>query len=208
MPKKSYNTLLDEHLHILIAQGNHEAFEKLKKRYFLHAAQLSRETLKQFEKTGITIDDLLIVCDNSFREIVEKYDMQLSSFYSFWKITTNHQIVQYLLNNALLAQTNTLKGSLSIDQEFDNNHSFADLLCEIDDRKLRRKRITEIKRIITQHSLRFTRQESAMLNLVLDGYSIADLEHTGIMSRSSLYLTFNIAIDKLQKILNIVRNKR
>ena len=33
MPKVSYNRILDEHLHTLIAQGNHEALERLKRRY-------------------------------------------------------------------------------------------------------------------------------------------------------------------------------
>ena len=61
MPKKSYNNLLDDHLHILIAQGNHEAFEKLKKRYHYHAIHLCRDILRQYEKTGISAPDLVIV---------------------------------------------------------------------------------------------------------------------------------------------------
>ena len=34
MPKVSYNRILDEHLHTLISQGNHEALERLKRRAF------------------------------------------------------------------------------------------------------------------------------------------------------------------------------
>ena len=66
MPKKSYNTILDEHLHILIAQGNHEAYVKLVRRYRNHAAKLCHELLTQYEKTGVTVADLLAVCGDCF----------------------------------------------------------------------------------------------------------------------------------------------
>ena len=208
MPKKSYNRILDEHLHILVAQGNHEAFEKLEKRYHFHGIYLCREILKQYEETGISVADLVMVCDSSFRSIVEKYDAGLSSFFSFWKQIAGHQLMEYLTNNSYTADASNFKGSLSIDQEFEDCRSFADLLCEIDDSKNKRKRIADIKRIISKHELHFTKQESAMLNLVLEGYSIPDLEHSGVMSRSSLYLTFNAAVEKLRKIIRVIRNKR
>ena len=207
MPKKSYNNILDEHLHILIAQGNHEAFERLEKRYRSHAVYLCREILKQYEQTGISSADLLTVCDSSFRSIVEKYDAELSSFFSFWKQIATHQIMEYLTDNSYTAEASTFKGSISIDQGLEDNRPFADLLCEIDDSKNKRKRIADIKRIIKRHLLHFTKQESSMLNLILDGYSIPDLEHSGIMSRSSLYLTFNAAVEKLRKIIMALRNK-
>ena len=207
MPKKSYNNILDEHLHILIAQGNHEAFERLEKRYRSQAVYLCREILKQYEQTGISSADLLTVCDSSFRSIVEKYDAELSSFFSFWKQIASHQIMEYLTDNSYTAEASTFKGSISIDQGLEDNRPFADLLCEIDDSKNKRKRIADIKRIIKRHLLHFTKQESSMLNLILDGYSIPDLEHSGIMSRSSLYLTFNAAVEKLRKIIMALRNK-
>ena len=208
MSQKSYNTILDEHLHILIAQGNHEAYEHLKKRYHFHGIQLCRDILKQYDKSGISIPDLVIVCDSYFRSVVEKYDAELSSFYSFWKQTTSHQIMEYVTDNSYTADASTFSGSISIDQEFEDNHSFADLLCEIDDNKIKRKKIGEIKHLISKFEAHFIKQESALLNLVLDGYSIADLEHGGVMSKTALYLTFKNAIEKLQKILDVVRNKR
>ena len=147
------------------------------------------------------------MCDSDFRSIVEKYDAELSSFFSFWKQSACHYVMRYLEDNSYNADASSFKGSVSIDQEFDDNHSFADLLCEIDDSKIKRKKIIDVKRIIARNESRFTQQESAMLNLILDGYSIPDLEHSGLMSRSSLYLTFNAAVEKLQKIINYLRNK-
>ena len=208
MPQKSYNTLLDEHLHILVAQGNHEAFEQLKKRYHFHAINLCRDILKQYENTGIMPADLVIVCDSIFRSIVEKYDAELSSFFSFWKQLASHQIMEYLTDNSYTAEASSFSGSISIDQEFEDNHTFADMLCEIDDNRMKRKKIAEVKRIIVKYAVDFTKQEKAMLNLILEGYSIPDLEHSGVMSRSSLYLTFNTAVEKLQNIINGIRNKK
>ncbi len=207
MPQKSFNTVLDDYLLILVAQGNHEAYERLKKRYHCHAIRICKDILKQYEKSGVTTKDLVIVCDSDFRSIVEKYDAELSSFFSFWKQSACHYVMRYLEDNSYNADASSFKGSVSIDQEFDDNHSFADLLCEIDDSKIKRKKIIDVKRIIARNESRFTQQESAMLNLILDGYSIPDLEHSGLMSRSSLYLTFNAAVEKLQKIINYLRNK-
>ena len=42
MPKRSYHRILDEHLHILITQGNHDAYQKLKRRYRYHSLTLCR----------------------------------------------------------------------------------------------------------------------------------------------------------------------
>lgn len=207
MPQRSFNTILDDYLHILVAQGNHEAYEKLKKRYHYHAINLCKDILKQYDESGVTPIDLVAVCDSCFRSIVEKYDVELSSFFSFWKQSASHQILRYLADNSYNGDASNFKGSISIDQELENNHSFSDLLCEIDDGKLKRKKIADVRRIISKNLRSFTQQESAMLNLVLDGYSIADLEHGGIMSRSTLYLTFNNAIEKLQKIIDFIRNK-
>ena len=207
MPQKSFNTVLDDYLLILVAQGNHEAYERLKKRYHCHAIRICKDILEQYEKSGVTTKDLVIVCDSDFRSIVEKYDAELSSFFSFWKQSACHYVMRYLEDNSYNADASSFKGSVSIDQEFDDNHSFADLLCEIDDSKIKRKKIIDVKRIIARNESRFTQQESAMLNLILDGYSIPDLEHSGLMSRSSLYLTFNAAVEKLQKIINYLRNK-
>lgn len=66
MPRKSYNQILDEHLYILVAQGNHEAFIKLRKRYHKHALSLSTELIRQYNSSGITRADLVAVCEGYF----------------------------------------------------------------------------------------------------------------------------------------------
>ena len=208
MPKKSYNLILDEHLHVLITQGNHEAFERLKKRYRYHAINLCQDILKQNDDSGVLVPDLLAVCNSYFRFTVEKFVLGLSSFFSFWKQTVTHYVLRYLLDNSYTGEASIFRGVVSVDQSNANNHSFAELLCEIDDSKLKRKKIAEMRRIIDKHELHFTKQESTLLNMILDGYSIPDLEHSGVMSRSSLYLTFNIAIDKLQKLIDSLGNKK
>ncbi len=73
MPKKSYNQILDEHLHILIAQGNHEAYNTLSKRYHIHASILVSELLKQYAYTGITRSELISVCEAHFVFVISKY---------------------------------------------------------------------------------------------------------------------------------------
>lgn len=207
MPLKPYNRILDEHLHILIAQGNHEAYERLKKRYRHHSLNLCRDILVQYSKTGVTVNDLMIVCDDCFLSIVKRFDPSLNSFFSFWKEITIHQIMEYLVDNSYNASAVIFKGTFSIDQDFEDKHLFADVISEKDDDRMKRRKIFEIKNIIANREDLFTPYESTVLNLILEGYTLADLEHGGMMSRSALYMTFNSAILKLQKVIKRIKGK-
>ena len=205
MPKVSYHRVLDEHLHTLVAQGNHEAYDKLKKRYHYHSLTLCRDILKQYSKTGINVHELLSVCENKFAFIVGKYDPAVSSFYTYWKEVMLREIMDYLIDNSYAADVAGLKNTVSIDDEFDDKHTFSDYIHEKDDDREKKRKIFEIKNVIARHDDVFLKQESMLLNLVLDGYSIADLEHSGVMSRSKLYLTFNSAVVKLKKLIRRIK---
>ena len=200
MPKISYNRILDEHLHALIAQGNHEALTKLKRRYHCHSLALCRDLLNQYQKTGISIQELLIVCEDTFIIVIQKYDSSKSSFFSFWKESTLHRLIDYLVDNAYKEDSCGIKGNISLDQVFEDNHSLSDYLFEKDDRE-KKKMIFEIKSIIIQNESIFLRQEAALLNLILDGFTMAELEHGGLTSKSTLYLTFKNAARKLQSLI-------
>ena len=207
MLNKSYNAILDEHLHVLIAQGNHEAYIKLKKRYIRHSLRLCKETLSLYSDTGVSLGDLTAVCSDCFVLAVTKFDPSLSSFYSFWKKITKHHVMQYLLNNSYLADACLFKGSFSLDQEFEDSNLYAEVLCEKDEDKYEQKLIADVRRVISVNSIFFTKKEAVILSLVLEGYSIAELEHSGVLSKSKLYLTFNNAVKKLQQLVIKERNK-
>ena len=205
MPKVSYNRILDEHLHTLIAQGNHEALERLKRRYRYHSYGLCHDLLNHYQKTGITITELMAVCEDLFVFIVEKYDPSQSTFFSFWKETTTHRLIDYLVDNSYKADSTDINGNISLDQEFEDKHTISDYIHETDDLREKKRKIFEIKNVIAKNDDVFTKQEAAILNLVLNGYTIADLEHSGVMSRSALYLTFNNAVSKLQKLVKRIK---
>lgn len=205
MPKISYHRVLDEHLHTLVAQGNHEAYDKLKKRYHNHSFTLCRDILRQYPKTGISVHELVAVCENKFSQIVGKYDPAVSSFFTYWKEVLLREIMDYLIDNSYATHIEGLTNSISIDQEFDDKHTFSDYIYEKDDDREKKRKIFELKNVIARNDDVFLKQESSLLNLILDGYSIADLEHTGVMSRSKLYLTFNSAVKKLKKLIRRIK---
>lgn len=208
MPKRSYNRILDEHLHILIAQGNHEAYERLKKRYHCHSLALCRDILSQYCKTGVNIKDLIAVCDRCFLLTVKKYDSSLNSFFTFWKETTTQKVMTYLVNNSYGATPENTKAPLSLDQRNDDKRPLVDTISETDEDYLWRRKVFEIKSIIAKNDNYFTGQESALLNFILDGYTLAELEHSGVMKKSTLYLTFNTAVDKLQIVLKTTKRNK
>lgn len=198
MPKKSYNRILDEHLHILIAQGNHEAFNRLRKRYHRHALLLVSKLYRQYSDTGITQRELTVVCENYFFIVISKYESGLSSFYSFWKEITTQALMDYIVENSYDGDAFFFKGIVSFDQIIDEKRSFSEYIGERGDEALLKKKLFEIRHVINKYDVFFTSQEKALLSLLLEGYSLPELEHSGLLSKSHLYLTYKSAIDKLR----------
>ena len=203
---RSYNRLLDEHLHILITQGNHEAYLHLAKRYKKYFEGLTCEIIEKYPKSGISFKEIMAICTQSFPELVRKYDSsRLSSFFVFWRESCMKMIMDYLLENSYLANAATFRGFVTFDEELDERRCACDRLAEFDDNHIDARRVEMLRRIINEHKDEFKNQEFALLTLMLDGYDLNDLEHTGMMSRSSLYLTFNSACDKIRKYLQMTK---
>ena len=198
---KSYRRILDEHLHILIAQGNHEAYLRLTKSYKEFAEILARELLERYPGSGVLFSEVVAVCSHRFPYIVKKYDPQLCSFYTFWRETSEQAVIDYFIDNSYLATAKTFRGFLHYDEETDEKRLNYEHLAEGDEDYRIEKMVREIKRILSNYKNKFKSMEFTILLLTLDGYSLKELEHCGMMSRSNLYLTFTIACDKLKNIL-------
>ena len=199
MPKKSYNQILDEHLHSLIAQGNHEAFNKLRRRYHRHSANLCSDIAYQYRDSGIEQNELIAVCEAVFPIVILKYNPSLSSFYTFWKETTNQELLNYVIDNSYDGGASMFKGVVSFEQEYDERYCYSEYLGEIDDSKKLKRKTFEMKELINKrYAAFFTNQEKNLLNLVLEGYTIKELEHADLLKKSQLYLTYNSAVNKLR----------
>ena len=116
--------------------------------------------------------------------------------------------MDYLVDNSYKADSLELNGNISLDQELEDRHPLSDYIHEKDDLREKKRKLFEIKNVIARNDDVFTKQEAALLNLVLSGYTIADLEHSGVMSRSSLYLTFKTAVEKLQKLVRKIKGNK
>lgn len=197
MPHKSYNQILDEHLYILIAQGSHEAYVKLNKRYYRHALTLSNELIRQYPHSGIVRQELIAVCEGYFPNVLKKYNPELSSFFSFWKESTKKVLIDYIYENSYDGKAMMFRGVISFDQNYDERHLYSEFLAEKDYSVLFKKQVQDIRRILTKYEVFFTSLEKAIINLVLEGYSLVELEHTGLLKKTQLYLTYNSALDKL-----------
>lgn len=206
LPKsKSYNRLLDEHLHILITQGNHEAFLRLGKRYKKYFEGLTCEIIEKYPKSGVSFKEIMAICGQSFPDIVRKYDSsRLSSFFVFWRESCMKMIMDYMLENSYLANAAVFRGFVTFDEELDERRCASDRLAEFDDR-IDARRVEMLRRLINEHKDEFKNHEFAVLTLMLDGYDLNELEHTGIISKSYLYLTFIRAVEKLKKYFKLVR---
>lgn len=203
MPTKTYNRLVDEHLHSLIAQGNHQAFLQLKKRYQKNIYSLTFDLLGKFQNTGIQPKEIFALCEDYFDYAVRKYDPQLSSFYYFWKEITTNYALDYIKDNSYRGDALMFNGLFSLDDAFDDGHLFSDVIAESDEETFKRKLIYEVGDIIRRFSFMFTKEEIVLMSLALDGYTLVEMEKGNMMSRSEVYLTFKNA---LRKVKNLMKN--
>ena len=203
MPKRSYNQILDEHLHILIAQGNHEAYNTLRKRYRIHASFLINDILRQYPDTGLSKKELVAVSEEHFIFVISKYVPLRSSFYTFWKRNTYQYLMDYLIDNSYEGEAYSFKGTFSLDQKKDEMHSFGEILAEKDDERSAKKLLFEIRSTLIKCDAFFTVPEKTLLNLIMQGYSLADFEQSGILKKSQVNLTYKSAIDKLKKYMKL-----
>ena len=112
--------------------------------------------------------------------------------------------MDYLLENSYLANAAVFRGFVTFDEELDERRCASDRLAEFDDR-IDARRVEMLRRLINEHKDEFKNHEFAVLTLMLDGYDLNELEHTGIISKSYLYLTFIRAVEKLKKYFKLVR---
>lgn len=199
MPKKSYHQILDEHLHILIAQGSYDAFIKLRKRYHKHAIKLANELFKQYNYTGISFNELMVACEDHFPYAISKFVPGLSSFYLFWKNHTRNYLITYIIENTYDGDVLSLNNLVFFDQKNEETHSFGELIGETDDEMTIKRKLFEIKHIIHKYGVFFTSLEKTLLNFIMQGYSLTDFENAKVLCRSQINLTYKSAIEKLQK---------
>lgn len=199
--KQSYNRILDEHLHVLTAQGNHDAYQLLVRRYQNYNKKLSYEILEKYPGTGISFDEIMVVCANHFNYVVRKYNPELCSFYSFWKGVMTKEIMDYIIKNSYNAGAKSFRGSLILDDENDERIAIGEVLKEEDEDSSIKEKIKIVMKALKENKETFKNKEFSILYLLLLGYEISDLEKAGIMKRSTLYLTFKNALNKLKKII-------
>ena len=201
----TYKHVLDEHLHILVAQGNHEAFVELKKRYHKHADVLCARLLTQYPKTGIAKKELVGICDSHFPTIIRKYMSGMSSFYLFWEMCAKQEAMDFLVDFSYEAEGVFFSSTFSIDVDIEGKYGSLEFLHERDQNKDLKRKIFEARATLAKYDKFFTEVEKSLLNLAIAGYTVSDLEKTGIYSRSQLYLTFKTASEKMKKYLTLIK---
>ena len=203
MPRTNQDRVLDEHLLALIRQGNHDALDELRKRYHKHSLHLVHQLLTQYPNTGITTKELLAVCDSHFNFVIIKFNnLMPSSFLTFWKESTKNEAMDYLIENSYNGGAISFRGIISFNEANDDSLSYSEMIAERNENLNTNKKIFELRTQLYHFKPYFTNQEFSIVNLILVGYSFAELEHSGMTVRSNLYLTFKNAAKKLQKLIN------
>lgn len=201
MPTKTYNRIFEEHLCELITQGNHEAFVRLKKRYDRHAVFLVRKLLETYPCSGLTLREVLSVHDNHFPYVIKKYNPELCSFYYYWEKSVTRYITDFIMENSYRCNAKTFVGAFSYDDEYEDGNEYSSVLAENDEETKRKRIVKEVETLIERYPMFFELEELSVIKLALNGYSFLEIEKSGMMSRSKVFLTFNSAYKKLEKLM-------
>ena len=144
------------------------------------------------------------MCDDHFPFVIARYNSLLhSSLLTYWKESTINVAMNYLVDNSYNAGATTFRGVISFDSSNPHSISFGELIAEKDEKKDIKRKVFEVRNIVYKYKVFLTNQEFSLLNLLLDGYSLNELEHGGLLSKSTLYLTFKTAVKKLKKRVEI-----
>lgn len=204
MPKKlPRNHLTDESLHSLCAQGNHDAYLLLATRYERYCKKLVNQILEDFPGSGIDFHELVAVNNNLFPYVVRKFNPELNYFYAFWRTSTSRAIMDYVMQNSYNAQAKTFKGAFALDDENDERIAVYEYLHEEDENYIIRWQTREIIHLVESNSQLFEKNELLVLDAIFQGLTLSEIEQSGIIKRSTLYLTYNRVIEKLKKLLKI-----
>lgn len=204
MPNKlPRNQITDEHLHTLCAQGNHDAYLLLANRYQRYSKKLINQILEDYPGSGISFHELMTVNNDRFPYIVKKYNPELNYFYAFWRETTSRAIMDYVILNSYNAQAKTFKGTFALDDENDERIAVYQYLHEEDENYLIRWQLREIAQIVESNHQMFEKNELLVLESIFQGLTLSEIERSGIIKRSTLYLTYNKLVEKLKKLLKV-----
>ncbi|NLB48391.1 MAG: sigma-70 family RNA polymerase sigma factor [Erysipelotrichia bacterium] len=204
MPKKlPRNRLTDEYLHTLCAQGNHDAYMLLANRYQRYSRKIINQILEEYPGSGISFHELMAVNNDRFPYIVQKFNPELNYFYAFWRKVISRSIMDYVMQNSYNARARTFKGTFILDDENDERIAICRYLHEEDESYLIQWQIREIAELVETNAQLFEYKERLVLQCIFQGLTLSEIAKSGLIKRSTLYLTYNKVIEKLKKLLKI-----
>ena len=115
------------------------------------------------------------------------------------------EAMDFLVDFSYEAEGVFFSSTFSIDVDIEGKYGSLEFLHERDQNKDLKRKIFEARATLAKYDKFFTEVEKSLLNLAIAGYTVSDLEKTGIYSRSQLYLTFKTASEKMKKYLALIK---
>ena len=105
------------------------------------------------------------------------------------------------MENSYRCNARTFVGAFSYDDEYEDGNEYSSVLAENDEETKRKRIVKEVETLIERYPMFFELEELSVIKLALNGYSFLEIERSGMMSRSKVFLTFNSAYKKLEKLM-------
>ncbi len=199
---KKYQNVSDEDLIDLIHQGNIEASQILFSRYYHYSWRLGYEFDLEHPDSGISLEDYRQVAFSMVPICLKKFLDGKSSFYPYWKKSTQNELMEYFLENSYTANAKVFKG---VPLDDDRTSILAEEIGGIDfsvTEQIIKQELNLIKEIVLKEFA--SENDKEIINLFIRGLSFEEIqEKTDEKSRHAYYV-----IERFQKSFGKEMKKR
>jgi len=200
----SLKDINDEECVLLAQTGNYDTLNQLCIRYQRYSYGLAIEFFNSNRQSGITVEDLCSVAQETILVAVKNFSNSIQVFYPYWRTIATNAMIKYNQQNSYFHHAKTFNG-ISLDQQNEDNFSNDQIIGETD-AKIEKGIVEDtFLNIIDDPKNGFSENEKIVMKLTIEGYEPTEIMKMFKWSKSQIYYALRNAKEKLtQAISHIV----
>ncbi len=201
----SLKQISDEECVLLAQTGNHDTLNQLCLRYQKYSYGLAIDFFNSNRQSGITVDDLVSVAQETVLIAVKNFSNSIQLFYPYWRTIATNAMIKYNQQNSYFHHAKTFNG-ISLDQQNDENFSNDQLIGE-PDFKIQKGLVEDtFLAIINDSKNGFSENEKLVMTLTIEGYEPTDIMKMFKWSKSQVYYALRNAKEKLTSVISCMKH--
>lgn len=192
----SLKDISDEECVLLAQTGNYDTLNQLCIRYQRYSYGLAVEFFNANRQSGITVEDLCSVAQETILVAVKNFSNSIQVFYPYWRTIATNAMIKYNQQNSYFHHAKTFNG-ISLDQQNEENFSNDQIIGETD-ANIEKGLVEEtFLNIINDPKNGFSENEKIVMKLTIEGYEPTEIMKMFRWSKSQIYYALRNAKEKL-----------